>query len=162
MGLPVQAIDSFLRSCLEDIDKIWSFMENKTSEELRSSHSIRVLGGLRSTLYLSIDRLELQFNQMSSAWRERNPGDGNANTDVLARLDKIVESTRVAVAHVLRYLDDTMSYQSPRRPDVAFGPNACPPTPTHLPHTVSPQGDTLCPPVLATCSTTTTHWWRGR
>jgi hypothetical protein len=31
MRLPVQAIDSFQRSCLEDNDWIWSFMENKTS-----------------------------------------------------------------------------------------------------------------------------------
>ena len=126
MRLPVQAIDSFQRSCLEDIDRIWSFMENKTSEELQSSHSICILGGLRSTLYLSIDRLELQFSQMSSAWRKHNPGDSNAITDVLARLDMIVESTRVAVAHVLRFLGDAILHQAPRRPDKTFNPNVFP------------------------------------
>ena len=54
-------------------------MENKTSEELRSSHSIHVLESLRNTLWL-------QFGRMSSVWRDHNPGDGNVNTGVLARL----------------------------------------------------------------------------
>ena len=123
MRLPIQAIDSFQRGCLEDIDTIWSFMDNKTPEELRSSHSIRVLGGLLSTLYLLIDRLELQYHQMRSVWRGRNQGDGNANAKVVARLEMIAGSTRVAAARVLRYLDDKMSYQSPQRPNVALGSN---------------------------------------
>ena len=155
MRLPIQAINSFQCSCLEDINKIWSFMDNKTPEELRSSHFIRVLGGLRSTLYLSIDGLELQYHQMRSAWHERNQGDGNANAEVVARLDMIAGSTRVAAARVLRYLDDKMSYQSPQRPEVAFGPSA------HLPSHVSTPSDTLCPPGLAACTTTTSPWWRG-
>lgn len=70
MRLPVQVIDSFQRSCLEDIDRIWSFMENKISKELRSSHSIRVLGAYET----------LQSSQMSSAWPNHNPEDGNADT----------------------------------------------------------------------------------
>ena len=124
MRLPVQAIDSFQRGCLEDISTIWSFMDNKTQEELQSSHSIRVLGGLRSTLYLSIDQLELQYHQMRSAWRRRNQEDGNANAEVVARLDMIAGSTRVAAARVLRHLDDTMSYRSPLRPNAAPASNA--------------------------------------
>ena len=88
---------------------------------MRSSHSIRVLGGLR-------DNLRLQFNQMSSTWREHNPKDGNANASVLARLDTIVESTRVAVAHVLRFSGDKISHQVPWRPDepAPYDPNICP------------------------------------
>ena len=118
MRLPVQAIDSFQRGCLEDIERIWSFMENKTSKELQSSHSISILG-LRNTL-------QLQFSQRSSSWHAHNPEDGNANTDVLARLDKIVESTRVAVSHVLRFLGDAILHQAPRRPDKTFNPNVFP------------------------------------
>ena len=94
-------------------------MENKTSKELRSSHSIRVLGGLRNTL-------QLQFSQMSSAWRDHNPEDGNTDTAVLARLDTIVESTRVAVAHVLSFSGDAIAHQVPWRPDKPFDPDACP------------------------------------
>ena len=99
-------------------------MDNKTPEELQSRHSMRVLGGLRSTLYLSIDRLELQYHQMRSAWRGRNQEDGNANAEVVARLDMIAGSTRVATARVLRYLDNKTSYQSPQRPNAALGSNA--------------------------------------
>ena len=149
MRLPAQAIDSFQHSCLEDVDNIWSFMDNKTPEELRSRHSMRVLGGLRSTLYLSIDRLELQYHQMRSAWHERNQGDGNANAEVVARLDMIAGSTRVAAARVLRYLDDKMSYQSPQRPEVAFGPSA------HLPSHVSTPSNNLCSSGPAKRTTTT-------
>ena len=118
MRLPVQAIDSFQRGCLEDIDKIWAFMDNKTPEELRSRHSLRVLGGSRSTLYLSRDWLELQYTQMRPAGHVHNQEDGNANyLGAVARLDMIVSSTRVAAARVLRHLDDTMSYQPPQRPN---------------------------------------------
>ena len=124
MRLPVQAIDSFQRCCLEDIDNIWSFMDNKTPEELRSRHSMRVLGGLRSTLYLSVVRLELQYHQMRSAWRGNSRDYNNANAGVVAKLDMIVDSTRIAATRVLRYLDDKMSYQSPQRPNVALGLNA--------------------------------------
>ena len=68
MRLPIHAISSFQRSILEDVDRIWSFMERKTSEELRSRHSIRILGGLRHTL-------QLQFNQMSSTdWAVQREG----------------------------------------------------------------------------------------
>ena len=123
MRLPVQAIDSFQRGCLEDIDKIWAFMDKKTPEELRSRHSLQVLGGLRSTLYLSIDRLELQYTQMRPAGRVHNQEDGNANyLGAVARLDMIVSSTRVAATRVLRYLDDKMSYQM--SPNAALDSNA--------------------------------------
>ena len=64
MRLPFHAIDSFQHSCLEDIDQIWSFMEQKTSEELRSRHSIRILGGLRHTL-------QLQFNHWNAEIRRK-------------------------------------------------------------------------------------------
>ena len=121
MRLPAQAIDSFQRNCLEDINRIWSFMENKTSKELRSSHSICVLGGLRNTL-------QLQFSQISSAWRHLNPENGNANTAALAWLGEIVESTKVAVAHNLRFSGKAIAYQIPWRPDEPFDPmyDACP------------------------------------
>ena len=110
MRLPVQTIHSFQHSCLEDTDRIWSFMENKTSEELRSSHSIHILESLRNTL-------RLQFGWMSSAWRDHNPGDRNVNTDVLVRLDKIVESTTLEVDHVLRTSGDKFSHRVLWRPD---------------------------------------------
>ena len=60
---------------------------------------------------------------MRSAWRGRNQEDGNANAEVVARLDMIAGSTRVATARVLRYLDDKMSYQSPQRPNAALDSN---------------------------------------
>ena len=120
MRLPIHAINSFQRSCLEDIDQIWSFMEHKTSEELRSSHSIRVLGGLQHTL-------QLRFSQMSSAWRHHNPDDGNAdNNATLACLERTMESTRVAVAHVLRSSGKAIAYRAPWRPEEPFDPDACP------------------------------------
>jgi hypothetical protein len=104
MRLPIHAIDSFQCSCLEDIDQMWSFMEHKTSEELRSRHSIRVLGGLRHTL-------QLQFNQMSSAWQDHSPdNDDEDDNAALVRLDRAMESTRVAVAHVLRSSGEAIAF----------------------------------------------------
>ena len=54
---------------------------------------------------------------MSSAWRDHNPKDGNVNTDVLARVDKIVESTRLQVDHILRTSGDKFSHRVLWRPD---------------------------------------------
>ena len=67
-------------------------MEHKTPEELRSRHSVRILGGLRHTL-------QLQFNQMSSAWRHHGPKDDEEYN--IVRLDRAMESKRVAVACAL-------------------------------------------------------------
>ena len=111
MRLPVQAIHSFQHCCLEDTDRIWSFMEDKTAEELRSNHSICVLESLRSNL-------RLQFGRMSLAWRDHNPGDGNVDTNVLARLNTIVESTRIDVDHVLRTSGNKISHKVLWRPDI--------------------------------------------
>ena len=101
MRLPVQANGSFQRHCLEDINRIWNFMENKTPEDLRSSHSIRILGGFRNTLWL-------QFSQMNRAWRNHKPNDGDADIHTLAKLGTIVETMRV-VAHVLKVSGDAIS-----------------------------------------------------
>ena len=144
MRLPVQTIHSFQHSCLEDTDRIWSFMENKTSEELRSSHSIHILESLRNTLLF-------QFGRMSSAGCNHNPGDGNVNTNVLARLDKIVESTRLEVDHVLRTSGDKFSHRVLWRPDRPIHSIQYLPRSIYLSRTVSPQGDAICPPRLATC-----------
>ena len=120
MRLPIHAISSFQRSCLEDVDRIWSFMERKTSEELRSRHSIRILGGLRHTL-------QLQFNQMSSAWRQYSPDDDNGDDNgAVARLDRSIESTRVAVAHVLQSSGEAIVYRAPWRPEEYFDLDTCP------------------------------------
>ena len=116
MRLPVQAIDSFHRSCLADIDPVWSFMEHKTSEELWSSQSVRILGGFRNSLWL-------QFIQMSSAWRNHKPEDSNADITTLARLGMIVEITVVVVAHALNVSGEAISIQTPWRPAEAFDPN---------------------------------------
>jgi hypothetical protein len=116
MRLPVQAIESFRRICLGDINHIWAFMEHKTSEELRSSQSVRILGGLRNSLWL-------QFSQMSSAWRKHKPEDGKADITTLARLGMIVETTRVAVAHALNISGEAISILTPWRPTEAFDPN---------------------------------------
>jgi hypothetical protein len=50
---------------------------------------------------------------MSLAWRDHKPEDGNADINTLARLDTIVESTRVAVAHVLSFSGDAIEHQVP-------------------------------------------------
>ena len=95
-------------------------MEHKTSEELRSRHSIRVLGGLQHTL-------QLQFNQMSSAWRHHSPDDDDEDdNDAVVRLDRAMESTRVAVAHVLRSSGKAIAYHTPWRPEESFDLDACP------------------------------------
>ena len=91
-------------------------MENRTPAELQSDYSIRILGGFRNTLWL-------QFSQMSRAWRRHDPNDGDADTQTLAKLGTIVESTRVAVSHVLRISNDVLSKQSSRRPDASSDPN---------------------------------------
>ena len=90
MKLSAQAIYSS-----QTTDKIWSFMEDKTAEELRSDHSIRVLENLRNNL-------RLQYSRMNSVWRDHSPGDGNVNTAALNRLNMVMESTRVDVDHVLQ------------------------------------------------------------
>ena len=120
MRLPIHAISSFQCSCLEDVDQIWSFMERKTSEELRSRHSIRIWGGLRHTL-------QLQFNQMSSAWRQYSPNDDNGdNNGTVARLNRSIESTRVAVAHVLQSSGKAIVYRAPWRPEEYSDLDTCP------------------------------------
>ena len=91
-------------------------MENRTPAELQSDYSIRILRGFRNTLWL-------QFSQMSRAWRRHDPNDGDADTQTLAKLGTIVESTRVAVSHVLRISNDVLSKQSSRRPDASSDPN---------------------------------------
>ena len=115
MRLPVQAIGSFQRHCLEDINRIWSFMENKTLEELRSYHSVHILGGFRNIL-------SLQFSQKNRAWRNHKPGDGDADVNTIAKLGTIVESTRVAVAHVLKISGDAISIQILWRPTEPLDP----------------------------------------
>ena len=121
MRLPVHTIHFLQRRCQEDTDKIWSFMEDKTAEELRSHHSIRVLEDLRNNL-------RLQINRMNLAWRDHSPGDGNVDTAAFTRLNTIVESTRVDVGHVLRESGDKISHRvlwEPDAPDPS-DPDACP------------------------------------
>ena len=73
------------------------------------------------------DTLQLQFSQMSSAWRHHNPDDGNAdNNATLACLERTMESTRVAVAHVLWSSGKAIAYRAPWRPEEPFDPDACP------------------------------------
>ena len=55
---------------------------------------------------------------MSLAWRDHNPGDGNVDTNVLARLNTIVESTRIDVDHVLRTSGNKISHKVLWRPDI--------------------------------------------
>ena len=91
-------------------------MENKTPAELQSNHSIRILGGFRYTLWL-------QFSQMSRAWRNHIPSDGNADIQTLAKLGTIVESTKIAVTHVLKISGDVLSKQLLWRSDESTDPN---------------------------------------
>ena len=116
MRLPALAIGCFQRQCQEDIDRIWTFMENKTPAELQSDHSIRILGGFRNTLWL-------QFSQMNRAWRNHKPSDGDADIQTLAKLGTIVESTRIAVTHVLKILGDVLSKQLLWRSNASSDPN---------------------------------------
>ena len=116
MRLPVQAIGSFQRQCQEDIDRIWAFMEDKTPANLRSSHSIRILGGFRNTLWL-------QFRQMSRAWRNHKPDDSDVSIQTLARLGTVVESMRIAVTHVLKVSDNTLSEGLSWRSNTPSDPN---------------------------------------
>ena len=60
---------------------------------------------------------------MSSAWGNHKPEDGNADVTTLAKLGTIVESTRVAVAHVLNVSGDAISNQILWRSTEAFDPN---------------------------------------
>ena len=116
MRLPVLAIGCFQRHCQEDIDRIWTFMENKTPADLQSNHSIRILGGFRNTLWL-------QFSQMNRAWRNHRTSDGDMDIQTLAKLGTIVESIRIAVAHVLKVSGDAISNQMLRRSDAPSNPN---------------------------------------
>ena len=116
MRLPVQAIGSFQRQCQEDIDRIWAFMEDKTPANLRSSHSIRILGGFRNTLWL-------QFRQMSRAWRNHKPDDSDVSIQTLARLGTVVESMRIAVTHVLKVSDNALSEGLSWRSNAPSDPN---------------------------------------
>ena len=86
------------------------------SEELRSSRSVHILGGFRNTLWL-------QFSQMSQAWRNHKPDDGNGDVNTLAKLGTIVESTRVAVARVLKISGHAISNQVLWRTTKPFDPN---------------------------------------
>ena len=115
MRLPALAIGCFQRQCQEDIDRIWTFMETRTPAELQSDYSIRILGGFRNTLWL-------QFSQMSRAWRHHDPNNGDADAQTLAKLGTIVESTRVAVSHVLKISGDVLSKQLSRRSDASSDP----------------------------------------
>ena len=116
MKLPVQAIGSFQRQCQEDIDQIWAFMEDKTPADFRSSHSIRILGGFRNTLWL-------QFSQMSRAWHNYKPDDSDVSIQTLARIGTIVESTRIADTHVLKVSGDALSEGLSWRSDAPSDPN---------------------------------------
>ena len=91
-------------------------MENKTPAKLQSDRFIRTLRGFRNTLWL-------QFNQMSRAWRYHDPNDGDADIQTLAKLGTIVESTRVAVSHVLKISGDVLSKQLLQRSDASSDPN---------------------------------------
>ena len=121
MRLPVHTIHFLQRCCQEDTDKILSFMENKTEEELRSHHSIRVLEDLRNNLRLHINRMNL-------TWRDHSPGDGNVDTAAFTRLNTIVESTRVDVGHVLRESGGEISHRVLWTPDMPdpFDPDIYP------------------------------------
>ena len=116
MKLPALAIGCFQRQCQKDIDRIWTFMENRTPAKLQSDRFIRTLRGFRNTLWL-------QFNQMSRAWRHHDPNDGDADIQTLAKLGTIVESTRVAVSHVLKISGDVLSKQLLQRSDASSDPN---------------------------------------
>ena len=95
-------------------------MEQKTSEELRSRHSIRILGGLRHTL-------QLQFNEMSSAWQHHSPDDDDEDNNApFLRLGRAMESTRVAVPHVLQSSGKANAYRAPWRPEESFNLDTCP------------------------------------
>ena len=91
-------------------------MENKTPAKLQSDRFIRTLRGFRNTLWL-------QFNQMSRAWRHHDPNDGDADIQTLAKLGTIVESTRVAVSHVLKISGDVLSKQLLQQSDASSDPN---------------------------------------
>ena len=85
MRLPTRTIDSFRRSCNADIERIWKFMDLKTPQELRASHSIRTLQSFRETL-------RLQWSQMDTAWRNHHLADSDEDITVLKSLDAIVEA----------------------------------------------------------------------
>ena len=148
MRLPVQAIDSFQRGCLEDIYKIWAFMDNKTPEELWSRHSLQVLRGLHSTLYLSIDRMELQYTQMrpicgaQSRRRQRKLSRGRCQTRYDCELYKGSSRPRLETPGHHNVIPTSTEAKRTR---------PCPPSPSD----VSTPSNTLCPPGTATHTTTT-------
>ena len=58
---------------------------------------------------------------MSSAWRQYSPNDDNGdNNGTVARLNRSIESTRVAVAHVLQSSGKAIVYRAPWRPEEYF------------------------------------------
>ena len=102
MRLPTRTIDSFRRSCHADIERIWKFMDLKTPEELRASHSIQTLQRFRETLRLT-------FSQMDTAWQNHNIADSDEDVTVLKDLNAIVEATRVATVYVLHISGEAIS-----------------------------------------------------
>ena len=91
-------------------------MENKTPAVLQSDHSIRILGGFRNTLWL-------QFSQMNRAWRNHRPSNSDTDIQTLAKLGTIVESMRIAVAHVLKISGNAISNQLLWRSNAPSDPN---------------------------------------
>ena len=48
---------------------------------------------------------------MDAAWYNHNPVDGNMGMETLTKLDRTVEATRVAVAHVLQISGDAVEIE---------------------------------------------------
>ena len=72
-----------------------------------STH-LRVLGPSAQRLGRLREALWHKWSQLDAAWQNHNPADGNMDTKVLAKLDKIVEATKVAVSHALRISGDSL------------------------------------------------------
>ena len=68
----------------------------------------RVLGPSTQRLGRLREALWHKWSQLDAAWQNHNPADGNMDTKVLAKLDKIVEATKVAVSHALRISGDSL------------------------------------------------------
>ena len=109
------AIYSSQCRCQEAIDELWSFTGGKTVEELQTEPSMRILVNLRNNL-------RLQCSQMNSAYRNHDPGDGNAHNAASERLKMIVESTRADIDQVLEELDKKLSTGAPRTPNTPTPP----------------------------------------
>ena len=60
---------------------------------------------------------------MNRAWRNHKRSDGDADTQTLAKLGTIVESTRIAVTHVLKISGDVLSKQLLWRSHASSDPN---------------------------------------